>query len=346
MNNSQNSANNVRHSYPIAIRDDSIKTAFGLLLQTLPYALIRFGILLAVSLVTLVWAIVTFGGAAFLGDKIHGIFGFGWLAGLGGIYGYIWYTIVRYGLYLIKCGHIAVLTELITHGQIGNGDESMFAYGRRIIQEKFTQVNVLFALDLLIDGVVKAFNNTLDWIGSLLPIPGLDSLMKLVNSILFMASTYIDETIFSYSLARGETNPWRGGQDGLLYYCNNVKEILKTALWAVILDKVCTFLLWAVFMAPAMLFVWISPFPVLSGAAILAAFLCAANARSAFLEPLFLIMVMIKFHVAAENQPVNLDWDSRLTTLSSNFVEIKEKAAAWVTSTTPAPAPEAGQAGV
>lgn len=41
LNNSQNSANNVRHSYPIAIRDDSIKTAFGLLLQTLPYALIR-----------------------------------------------------------------------------------------------------------------------------------------------------------------------------------------------------------------------------------------------------------------------------------------------------------------
>ncbi len=99
-------------------------------------------------------------------------------------------------------------------------------------------------------------------------------------------------------------------------------------------------------MAPAMLFVWVSPFPVLSGAAILAAFLCAANARSAFLEPLFLIMVMIKFHVAAENQPVNLDWDARLTTLSGNFVEIKEKAAAWVTSTNPSPVPEAGQSGV
>ena len=67
------------------------------------------------------------------------------------------------------------------------------------------------------------------------------------------------------------------------------------------------------------------------------AVLFAANARSAFLEPLFLIMVMTTFHVSVENQPINLEWDARLTSLSGKFKELKDKAAAWV-SGQPAPA--------
>jgi hypothetical protein len=51
-----------------------------------------------------------------------------------------------------------VLTELVTRGQIGNGAEGMFAYGKRIVTERFAQTNVLFAMDLLVEGVVRAFN--------------------------------------------------------------------------------------------------------------------------------------------------------------------------------------------
>lgn len=298
-------------------------------MKTLPYALIRFVILLAVTAVTVIWGTITFGGASWLSTRVHGIFGTAWLIGGCSIYGYLWYFIVRYALYMIKCGHIAVLTELITHGQVGNGDEGMFEYGRRIVTDKFTQVNVLFALDALVDGVVRSFNSTLDWVGSLLPIPGLDSLMHVVKAILFSASTFIDETIFSYSLARNETNPWHGGQEGLIYYCQNAKEILKTALYVVILDKVCTFILWCVFLAPALVLVYLTG-GIIGGAALVASVLCAANARSAFLEPIFLIMVMIKFHVSVESQQINAEWDDRLSTISSNFIEIKDKAAAWI----------------
>lgn len=329
MQNPELSGNDVRHNYPLAIRDASVATAINLFLKTLPFALVRFAILLAVTLVTVVWGLITFGGASWLAASVHDIFGLVWLAGGCSIYGYLWYFIVRYSLYLIKCGHIAVLTELITHGQIGNGDENMFAYGYRIVSEKFTQVNVLFALDALIDGVVRSFNNTLDWVGNLLPIPGLDSLMHVVRAILLSASTYIDETIFSYSLARQETNPWLGGQDGLIYYCQNVKGILKTAVYVVVIDKVCTALLWAIFLAPALALVWMFG-GIIGGAALVASVLCAANARSAFLEPIFLIMVMITFHVAAEDQPIDSEWDGRLSSLSSNFVEIRDKAAAWI----------------
>lgn len=52
----------VRHHYPLAIRQASFGTALGLFLKTMPYALARFGVLVVVSLVTIVWALLTFGG--------------------------------------------------------------------------------------------------------------------------------------------------------------------------------------------------------------------------------------------------------------------------------------------
>ena len=322
-------AQHVRHHYPLAIRDASFGTALRLFLQTLPYALARFGILLGLSILAILWGVVTFGGGAWLGSKTYPVVGFGWIAvGCAGM-GWVWTFILRYALYLIKCGHVAVLTELIVRGQIGNGSEGMFSYGKRVVKDRFMQVNVLFAMDHLVDGVVRAFNSTLDWVGNLLPIPGMEGLMKLVKAILFSASTYLDETIFSYLLARGETNPWRGGQDGLIYYCQNAKPVLKTAIWVVVLDKVLSVVLWGLMMLPALLVMKFFPEGAASLWAIVIAVLFAANARSAFLEPIFLIMVMTTFHVGAEGRPINPEWDARLTSVSGKFAQIKDKARAW-----------------
>ena len=189
-----------------------------------------------------------------------------------------------------------MLTELVTTGQIGDGSEGMFAYGKRIVTERFGQVNVLFALDLLIKGVVRAFNRTLDFITGLLPIPGLQSVMGIVNAIVRAATTYIDETIFSYNLARGDDNAWRSSKDALIYYGQNSKEILKTAVWVVVLDKVLTVVVWVVMLVPAFL-VGGDSAGVCQGAGdssctVVIAALFASNVRQAFLKPVFLVMVM------------------------------------------------------
>ena len=336
----------VRHSYPLAIDQAGFGTAFNLLMKTLPYAIVRFGILLGFSIVTIVWLIITFGGGAFFGNAIHPWVGMGWMiAGLG-VYGYIWWMIVRYFLYLVQAGHIAVLTELMTTGQIGAGSEGMFAYGKRVVTERFGEVNLLFALDLLIRGVVRVFNRTLDFISGLIPIPGLQSVMGIVNAIIRAATTYIDETIFSYNLARGDDNAWRSSKDALIYYAQNSKEILKTAVYVVVLDKVLTAVVWIVMLAPAFLLLAILPSSWAPGGFIgglVIAALFASNVRQAFLKPIFLVMVMSKFHVVVKNQAINLEWDQRLSSLSSKFTEIKEKAAAGWAHTPSSPSPSAGQ---
>jgi hypothetical protein len=105
---------------------------------------------------------------------------------------------------------------------------------------------------------------------------------------------------------------------------------LKTAVWVVVLDKVLTALVWLVMLLPAFGLVWILPTGSFAGfvkiAAVVIAALFASNVRQAFLKPTFLVMVMTKFHVVVRNQPINLEWDGRLSSVSSKFQEIKDKA--------------------
>jgi hypothetical protein len=332
---------NVRHSYPLAIRDAGFGTAVGLMVKTLPYALARFGILLTVSIATVIWYCVAFGGWALLGSKIHPFVGFAWFVAACGVYGYLWWLIVRYFLYLLKCGHIAVLTELITHGRIGNGSQGMFAYGKQVVQSRFAEVTVLFVIDRLVSGVVRAFNRTLDFVAGLLPIPGLSSIMSFVNAVIYAATTYLDETIFSYGLARRESNPWASAKDGLIYYAQNSKEILKTGVFVVILDKVLTVVVWIAMLAPAFALSWMMPRSIVGVGSLFAfgfAALIAGNVRAAFLKPIFLIMVMTKFHVQVQNQPIDQEWDERLTRASNKFREIDEKVRSYRPAPVPAPA--------
>ena len=53
--------------------------AISLLMRSLPYALARFGILLGCAIACIIWIVIAFGGAAFLGNHIAGAFGFVWL---------------------------------------------------------------------------------------------------------------------------------------------------------------------------------------------------------------------------------------------------------------------------
>ena len=316
----------VRHSYPLAIQNSDLSTAISLMMRTLPYAVARFGVLFGTSLVTGIWWLVAFGGASFLSAKIHGMAGLLWFFGCAFAYGYMWRTLVRYFLYLLKAGHIAVLTELISKGSVGDGQENMFEYGKRVVTERFGQMNAMFALDLLVSGIVAAFNRTLDWIASLLPVPGLRDVVGLVNQIVRSATTFIDETILSYTLARGDADVFRASRDGIIYYAQNSQDVLKTGIWIVVLDKVATFVTWIVMFVPAILIGTILPESIKGVGILFTAVLSVMFAwavRGAFLQPLFLTMIMIKFHVCVHGQAIEPEWDEQLSRISGKFGELK-----------------------
>jgi hypothetical protein len=312
----------VRHSYALSVRDHGLGTASGLLVKSLPYAVAHFGTLLAYAFACIVWLVVAFGGAAWLGSHIAGAFGMLWFILCAVAIGWFWGTVLRYALHLLACGHVAVLTELITKGQVGNGTESMLAYGKRIVLQRFGEVNILFGFNMLVRGILNAFHRTLDWVSELIPIPGLEGLSNLANIILRAATRYMDKVILSYNLARNDGDPWTSAREGVVYYAQNAKPILMTSIWIVILERVLTFTLWLLLLAPAGVITVMLPMSVRESGGlvtIVIAILLAGTLRAAFIKPRFLIMIMVRFHALTENQPINQDWDARLASLSEKF---------------------------
>jgi hypothetical protein len=315
-------APSVRHSYGLKVRDHGLGTACGLLIRTMPYAFARFGILLAYAVGCIIWMIVAFGGAAWLGTHVAGAFGILWFVLCVVGIGWFWGTVLRYTLHLLACGHVAVLTELIIRGQVGNGSESMLSYGRRVVLARFGEVNILFGMNMLVRGILNSFHRTLDWIDQMIPIPGLESLSSVVTMILRAATRYLDKVILSYNLARNDGNPWVGAREGLVYYAQNARPILMTSVWIVLLERALTFVLWLLLLAPAATITVMLPAGVRESGGVvtvLIAVLLAGTLRASFIKPLFLIMMMVRFHALTENQPINQDWDARLASASEKF---------------------------
>jgi hypothetical protein len=55
----------------------------------------------------------------------------------------------------------------------------------------------------------------------MLPIPGLNSLAKILDIILRGATRYLDKVIFFYILARNDGDPGRDAREALVYYAQN-----------------------------------------------------------------------------------------------------------------------------
>jgi hypothetical protein len=309
----------------LLVRDHGLATALGLLMKTLPYAFARWGILLAWAASSVIWIAIGAGGAAWLGEHVSVTFGVGWAVGIALAAGWIWAVVLRYALHIIACGHVAVLTELITRGRIGNGDEGQFAYGRRIVIARFGEVAALFGLNVLVRGVLRTFHNALDRFDEWLPTPGVSTIVGLVNTVLAAATRYLDKVVLSYDLARGGNEPWRNVQNGLVYYCQNAKPILKTSVWIVVLERALSLLLYLVLLVPAAWATMSLPEPIRENgglAAVLVAALFAATLRAAFIKPLFLICIMIRFHALVHDQPINASWAGYLDGLSDKFRQI------------------------
>src|SRR5690606_24790262 len=101
----------------------------------------------------------------------------------------------------------------------------------------------------------------------------------------------------------------------------------KTGAYIVVLDYVLTFVAWLVMLLPAFLVALLVPGASSTGVVmVLVAVLFASNVRAAFLHPLFLTMVMIKFHVSVQNQGIDESWDQKLSQVSDKFRQIKDKA--------------------
>lgn len=323
--------------------DFKLGQIISLLLKTTPFLVFRFliyfGITLAYVLITGLGAGIGFGigaigGGAEAGGLWGGIFGFG-LASAGV------YLIREYLLYMVKAGHIAVLVELMEGRELPGG-KGQIDYAQGIVRERFAQSSILFGLDQLIKGVLKAFNRAFFTIANFLPIPGIQGIASFINTIINLSLTYLDEVILAYNMKTRAENPWAASRTALILYAQNYKAFLKNAFWLAFVIWGMTFLVFLLVLAPVAGLV--SLFPGSAGAlTLIIAVVFAWGIKQAVIEPIGMTALMQVFFNVTEGQQANPEWEGKLDKVSKKFSELKDKAADWkAPADSPQPAVDSG----
>ena len=307
--------------------DFKFSKAIGLMGQTMPYLLFRLGIYM---LMTLIYIAVTGGGAGigYIAGKIGGDPAagttYGGLIGFGIVSAAI-YFFREYLLYQVKAGHIAVLVEKLDGKELPEG-KGQVEYGKDMVVKHFKESSVLFAVDQLIKGILKAFNRVFFGVASLIPIPGLDQAAKFIGSVVRMSMTYLDEVILAYHMRTRGDNAWSSAKDATILYAQNYKSFFKNAFFLTIFMWLLTILVFIVVLAP--IGALVALFPALAGFWTFAfAFVLVWGIKAAVLDPIAMTCLMQVFFKVTEGQEPNPEWDAKLEKVSGKFKELKQKAA-------------------
>jgi hypothetical protein len=309
--------------------DFSTGFALKTLFRTLPFVALRmlvyFGMAFAYIAATGIGAGIGYGiGAA--GDAdfrgaatfIGGLLGFG-------LVGSIVYFLREYILYMVKAAHIAVLTEYISGHDIPEG-ETQVHYGRQVVQKRFPEANALFALDLLIKGVIKVITSVFNAFSSAVPLPAIDGLMNFFNAVTKMSLTYVDEVILAYNIKVKSTNPWASSKDALVLYAQNGWTMLRNAIALTIISWILTVLLFMFLLAPTAALFYVFP-GAWGSAGFIGALILAWAFKVSVMEPFAIACLMQVFFKTIEGQTPNPEWEARLANASEKFREISRKAA-------------------
>ena len=306
--------------------DFSIGRTIGILLQTLPFILLRMAIYFGI---TLVFILATGTGAGIgygVGNLSEDPSGFavgGGFIGFGLVAGAVYWA-REWLLYMVKAAHIAVIVKLIDNAPLPAG-QSQVAYGREVVTARFGEANTLFVLDQLIKGAIAAITGLIGGIAAFLPIPGLDALARFANTVIRLSLTYVDEIILGYNIRTNSTNAWDSSRHGLVLYAQNGMKMVKNAVWLSVFLWILAIVVFLLALSPAAAILYFFPGNI-AGYAFVIAIVFAWAFKAAVLEPFAIAALMSVYFKTIEGQVPDPAWDAKLAGASSKFREIKEKA--------------------
>jgi hypothetical protein len=309
--------------------DFQMGEVLDLMKKTTPFLIFRFliyfGITLAYTITTGVGA-----GVGYLIGRIgadpQSFSFYGGLAGFG-LVSVVLYYVREYLLYLVKAGHIAVLVEFMDGKELPGGKRQI-DYANQMVRERFAESSVLFGVDQLIKGVLKAFNSMFFTITNFLPIPGLQGLAKFISTVINLSLTYLDEVILAHNFRTRAENPWKSGQTALILYAQNYQSFLKNTFFMAFFIWGLTFMVFLIILGPVAGLV--SLFPGTAGPlTLIIALVFAWGVKQAVIEPIGMTALMQVFFKVTEGQEANPEWEAKLDIASKKFGEIKAKALDW-----------------
>ena len=311
--------------------DFEIGRSVSIMVRTWPFIVFRmivyFGITLAYIVATGTGASVGY-GVGHISTDPDGPMSFALWGGVVGIgvVSIAVYWIREYILYVVKAGHIAVMVHLID-GRDVPGGQSQIAYAREVVTQRFAEANILFVLDQLVKGAIRAITGLIGGIAAFLPIPGLSGLVSFINTIIRLSLTYVDEIILGYNIRINSASPFETARQGVVLYAQNGKTMVKNAVWLAVIMWGVSLVIFLLMLAPAAAILYLMP-GQLAGWAFVLAIVFAWAFKAAFIEPFAIACLMQVYFKTIQGQVPNPDWDRRLAEASSKFRELRDKALA------------------
>jgi hypothetical protein len=305
--------------------DLQLGRAVSIVMQTTPYIVYRamiygavcvaFALFLGVvGLIGLVFG-PTAAGITFIGCLIAGgVLGIGRLLG-------------EYVLYMLKAGHIALITEIVENGKLPEGI-SQTDWAKDRVKAYFKEVSVLALIDQFVKGIIRVINRTLFNVMNALPIPGMEGAAKAGQRIVDFSLTYVDEAVIAHTFKTKNENVYDAAKSGIVLYAQCWQGILKNAVALTLLSYVFVFICFIIFLVPLGIIALL--LPAAWGGAKLGLFIFAlflgVSLKWILFDPIACTSTILAFLHECEGQTPNPEWEAKIESVSDKFRELKQQA--------------------
>ncbi|MDO5564610.1 MAG: hypothetical protein Q4F88_05215 [Eubacteriales bacterium] len=227
--------------------------------------------------------------------------------------------------YIIKAGHIAIISKAVYEGSIPNNS---IPYAKQIIKKRFVLTNVYFAIDRLIKGAVsqiQRLTSHLDDLGNI--VPGMSIITSILDIFIGLVLNYVDDCCLGYAFMKEEEDAFKASLDGVVLYFQNWKELLKNSAKITI-----TLILLVILLCIIPIFLCILVFSFINDSEIMlyigiaCGFLIALIFKFAFIDPYILIKIMTNYMSYAKDASVQIDLYEKLSNQSKSFKKLAKKA--------------------
>jgi len=153
------------------------------------------------------------------------------------IFPIVYGIIGRVPRYLVRVGHIAVLTHVILTGKV---PEKQLSFGFGQVKQNFGRAAAFFFLDRLIYQAVSQLSMQLR------RMLGFGPAVFFINRFKAKFIKYVDECILAYTFARPDTGPFESSLHGFVVYMKNWAPMAKSAVWTALLVWFISFIFYVV----------------------------------------------------------------------------------------------------
>lgn len=252
---------------------------------------------------------------------------------------YVNYFINHYFGYLVKAGHVAVITEAVTGGAL---PENQVKYGASKVKERFVTANVYFVVDKLVSRAVKQIQNGVEKVGNLFDsIPGVSTIASLLNMFIGIFLGYIDECCLGWTFHNKEQSAFKSAADAVVIYAQSWKTLMKSAAFTMIKVIVAMIVLTIVCFVPVALLFSALEWNLLIGFVL--SIMLANAVKSAFLDSFIMCEMITSYMNVATQTEITFDLYGKLCKISNSFKKLFDKGQA---EPSPVPAAAATNTGV